>query len=75
MIFLISCLNLESFPWEVRNYVLGAEPCILSDTNTTLFRFTKEKKVWNLTQNFILKHQMKLVQVDIRSLPFWRNSI
>lgn len=48
--FLISCLNLESFPWEVRNYVLCAKPCILSDTNTTLFMFTKEKKVWNLTQ-------------------------
>lgn len=43
--FLISCLNLESFPREVRNYVLGVKPCIPSNTNTTLFMFTKEKDV------------------------------
>lgn len=38
-----SSLNLESFPWEVRNCILSVNPCVSDDRNTFLFMFIKEK--------------------------------
>lgn len=49
-VFLISCLNLQIFPQEVRNYKLCLKQCIPSNTNATLFIFSEEKNMCNVIQ-------------------------
>lgn len=68
MIWFISSLNLESFPWEIRNYILSVNPCVSCDRNAILFMFTK-KNIWNVIQFHF--EASDAINTDRYKIPFF----